>query len=75
MAGVANCQDKSKFPYFQDYIIKCMLIHYYCTDGCKLLNIISLFNKHNLTNTSLMNIYINKSIDKSMLSPSLKLHD
>ena len=39
-----------------------MLTNYYCTAGCNYFNIISLFNKHDLTNTSLLNIYINKSI-------------
>ena len=35
MAGVRNTQNKLIFLYFQDYIIKYMLIHYYFTAGCK----------------------------------------
>ena len=35
-AGVRNIKEKSIFLYFQDYIIKYMLIHYYFTARCKL---------------------------------------
>ena len=52
--SIKNTQDKSIFLYFQDYIIKYMLIHYYCTAGCKSHYLM----KHDHTNTSLINLII-----------------
>ena len=59
MAGAAKYEDKSLYFIFKFILLK--IFHSLPLDA-SYFNIISLFNEHDLTNTSLMNIHINKSI-------------
>ena len=52
----------SHYILSSNYIIKYILFIIILLLDASYFNITSLFNEHNLTNTSLMNIHINKSI-------------